>query len=210
MLVLIILITGCSNDKVIKKEDINDNNEQVIEEDIYVDDNPIVVGIYENDINLVKEYNTKKESLKDIIFSIFYSNEQRLENNNQKYNWNKLYNQYSDIDNYKIGFSFSFYSFDTKIEKNILGPDTFAFNPYFYIYLYDDIHQPDGSFYSHLENSDVTQDTIFSSIKIYLVDVDKITSPIEFTVFTYDGEEDFDELGNYRGNSKYTVTINLT
>ena len=36
-----------------------------------------------------------------------------------------------------------------------------------------------------------------------------ITSPIKFTVFTYNGLEDFDENNNYRGNSKYEININL-
>ena len=40
------------------------------------------------------------------------------------------------IDGYKIGFHFSFYVGDTLIEKTILNPYIFAFEPYFYIYLY--------------------------------------------------------------------------
>lgn len=210
LILIIFLITGCNN-KNKGEEKVVDKLNDVIEteEEKYVDDNPIIVGLYENDIRLVKEYTISKESFKDLIFGVYYTNEENLESHNQKYNWNKYYSQYSNIDDYKIGFSFKFYSDQEKIEKTILGPDTFAFNPYFYIYIYDDINQPDGTFYSHIEVEDLKEDTIFSSIKIYLVEVDKITSPIEFTVFTYNGEEDFDEFNNYRGNSKYTININL-
>ena len=53
-----------------------------------------------------------------------------------------------------------------------------------------------------------TDTTMYTSIKLYLVEVDKITSPITLTVFTYDSDDDFDSDGNYRGNSKYQIQIN--
>ena len=74
--------------------------------------------------------------------------------------------------------------------------------------MYDDVHQADGAFYSHLEMSDVKDNTIYSSIKLTGIETANIESPITLTVFTYDGDEDFDSDGNYRGNSKYTITIN--
>lgn len=173
----------------------------------YVDDNPIIVGLYA-DGNLVDNYTTAKENDKDIVFSVCYTNDAKLNSQYIKYDWDKYYNQYSNIDNYKIGFHFSFYSGDQEITGNILGPDIYHFEPYFYIYLYDDIHQADGAWYSHLETSDVNDSTIFSSIKIYLVDTSGITSPIQLTVFTYGSQDDFDADGNYRGKSKYTININ--
>ena len=36
-----------------------------------------------------------------------------------------------------------------------------------------------------------------------------ITSPIELTVFTYKDENDFDSFNHYRGNSSYTITIDI-
>ena len=80
--------------------------------------------------------------------------------------------------------------------------------PYIYNYLYDDIHQPDGAWYSHVEENQVTNETIYSSIKLYAAEkTNEISSPITLTVFTYDTADDFDESGMYRGNSKYTITI---
>ena len=59
-----------------------------------------------------------------------------------------------------------------------------------------------SAFWSHIDN------TIYSSIKLYLhKDTKTITSPITLTVFTYKDENDFID-GHYRGNSKYTITIN--
>lgn len=208
ILIILLLITGCSENK---NEVINDIETKELQTETveYVDDNPIKIGIYENDINLVKEYKVSKEARKEFILSFYYTNIENLENNRQKENWYKFYNEYSNIDNYKIGFSFSFYVGDKKIEKTILKPEIYAFEPYFYIYMYDDINQPDNTFYSHIEEDAVTNDTIFSSIKIFFMEPFDITSKIKFTVFTYDDLEDFDENNNYRGNSKYTVDIDL-
>ncbi len=206
LLIMLLLLMGCS-----KQEEIIENIETKEQQTypVYVDDNPIKIGIYENDISLVKEYKVLKRSGNEFILSFYYTNIDNLGNRYQKENWNKFYNEYSNIDNYKIGFSFSFYVGDTKIERTILKPEEYAFNPYFYIYIYDDINQPANTFYSHLLESDITENTIFSSMKIYLVEPSLITSPISFTVFTYDGLEDFDENNNYRGNSKYTINIDL-
>ena len=207
LFILVIFITGCGNEKEVVND--VDTSEVIEEKEQYVDNNPIVIGIYEDDYKLVKDYSTLRENNKDLVFGVYYSNEEILDSKNQKYNWNKFYQEYDNIDNYKIGYQISFNVGDEKIQKTILGPDIYAFNPYFYIYLYDDINQADGTFYSHLEESDVNENTIFSSIKIYTVSIDSITSPIKLTAFTYDGDEDFDESGNYRGSSKYTVDINL-
>lgn len=203
----LLLVVGCTENKnidVITSEKIDE-----VVEDTYIDDNPIIIGIYDNDISLIKEYSLVKESRIEKVFSFYYTNEENLGSNKNKENWYKFYSNYTDIDDYKIGFHFSFYVEDTLIEKTILNPYVFSFEPYFYIYFYDDINQPDNTFYSHLEEEDVNENTIFSSIKIFLMEPWDITSPIKFTVFTYNGLEDFDENNNYRGNSKYQIDINL-
>ena len=211
VLIVLLLLTGClkQEKEVIKKDDVKEDIKEELKEK-YVDNNPITIGTYENDIQLIKEYKLKKENRNEVIFSFYYTNEENLGNRRQKENWYKYFNKYESINNCKIGFNFSFYVGEEKIEKTILKPDTFAFAPYFYIYIYDDINQPDNTFYSHLEENDVNENTIFSSIKIFLWEPANITSQVEFTVFTYDDLDDFDENNNYRGNSKYTVNIDLT
>lgn len=206
VLIMLLLITGCKKEE--QKEIIEQEQEEIIEEK-YIDDNPITIGIYENDINLIKEYKLNKVSNNEVIFSFYYTNQENLGNRRQKENWHKYFNEYQNINDYKIGFHFSFYVGEEKIEKTILKPDTYAFNPCFYIYIYDDINQPDNTFYSHLEETDINENTIFSAIKIFLVEPELITSNITFTVFTYNDLDDFDEDNNYRGNSKYSVDIEL-
>ena len=176
----------------------------------YKDDNPIKVGLYVDEY-LSKEYTTTKTNMQDItVFNIYYTNKEKLENNYIKYNFNKYYNEYENIDKYKIGYIISF-TVDNKIYKEqILDPNsTFIFSPYIYIYLYDDINQPDGAWYSHILPEEVTDNTIYSSIKLFKADnISNITSPITLSVFTYD-EDDFDSNNNYIGSSIYTITINL-
>lgn len=211
LIIIILLLTACQNKNY--EKNIND----VVEEDqitdslpAYIDTNPIQVGIYKNG-KLVKEYSTKLANYQDITtFNIFYTQEEKLENSNIKYNWNKYYSTYQDIDNYKIGFNVSFQTTDGLIDKNVLGAnDTYATYPYLYTYLYDAIHQENGKKYTHLKEEDMNEETILTSIKLFLgAEGKKITSPITITVFTY-VQDDFDENNQYRGNSKYTIKINI-
>jgi len=211
-IILILLLTTACNDteKIQINNDILENDDEIIEENIptYVDDNPIKIGLYENN-KLVKSYQTTLGNHKDIgSFYVYYTNIDNLSSSNAKTNWNKYYKEYNDIDKYKIGFNISFTAEDKQIDQTIINPTgMYSMSPYLFVYLYDDIHQSDGSWYSHLKEDDMTNDTILSSIKLYLAgEGDKITSPISLTVFTYDSD-DFDEFGKYRGISSYTVNI---
>ena len=53
----------------------------------------------------------------------------------------------------------------------------------------------------------MNDDTIITSIKIYAVEGIDDVEEITLTAFTYDNQDDFDDNNNYRGNSKYTITI---
>lgn len=210
IIIVLLLLTGCTKNQnneiieVVTPEQLDEKKEEV-----YIDNNPITIGIYENDISLIKRCTMSRKSRVEKVLSFYYTNEENLGNTRQKENWHKYYSNYNNIDSYKIGFNFSFYVGEEKIEKTILKPQVYAFNPYFYIYIYDDINQPDYTFYSHLEEIDINEETIFSSIKIFLVEPEQISSPIKFTVFTYDSLDDFDENNNYLGNSKYEINIDL-
>lgn len=203
-------MSGCNSNKKIdtKVEDkVNDKPSEVK----YIDNNPIKVGLYQND-NLVTHFNTKLANFKDIaIFNVLYTNEPTVEKIGFKNNWYKYYNQYENIDEYKIGFFISFEGKDEHIEKLVLNSNSiYDMGPYLYVYLYDDINQEDYSWYSHIEPSDENENTIFSSIKLFMCEAGtSITSPIELTVFTYKDENDFDSFNHYRGNSSYTITIDI-
>ena len=211
-------IIGCSNTKEKRLEEkkvINNIEEEKKEVELpkepeYKDENPVIVGLYQNK-KLIDTLNTTIKDGTDIAsFDVYFTNDKEVSSTNTKVNFNKYASNYEDVNKYKIGFQISFSVDNDLINKVITSPkETYALTPYIYNYLYDDIHQDDGSWYSHVEEKDVNDDTIYSSIKLYAADnTDKITSPITLMVFTYDTEDDFDDKGMYRGNSKYTITIN--
>lgn len=215
LLFILLLLGGCSFDK----EDTTDNDnvidtkeDVVVEEDKYVDDNPIKLGIFLMDYNYhnksaITDYYTDLVNGEDIAsFEVFYTSNGVIDGNNYKDTWNTYYNNYSDIDNYKIGYNINFTLNDgTNFNHTFLEPDVFYFADYFYVYFYDDIHQADGAFYSHLE--EVNDNTLMTSVKLYAVSgIDNVDN-IVLSAFTYNDTDDFDNDGNYRGISSYTIKI---
>lgn len=210
IMISLLLMVGCTNtNKEIKDEENKILEEPIkIEEPKYVDNNPIKVGIYMNN-KLVTNYQTKLIKETDIgVFDIFYTNLETVDNNSTKINYKKYYNEYENIENYKTGFYITFEADGEKHEETILdSTKTHAMTPYLFVYLYDDVNQPDYSFYSHVEPENENENTIFSSIKLYNTGHGGFSSNITLTVFTYKDENDFDENNHYRGNSSYTITI---
>lgn len=207
----IFIITGCST----KEKDIETNaddkipeiNEPVIK---YKDENSVKIGIYDKN-KLVKDFETNFMDDTDLLFfDIFLTNEEYVDNNNTYTNYIKYYSNYENIQNVKTGFYITFEANGNVYEELILdSTKTFSLQPYIFVYLYDDIANVGKSFYSHIEPEQENENTIFSSIKLYLAEnSNQITSPITLTAFTYDGMDDFDENNHYRGNSSYNIKIN--
>jgi len=212
LIITIFLLVGCQkeNEEEIKRIEklVNDPVPTATEEPVYVDENPIKVGIYK-DYKLVHEYNTKFKDQTDIaIFNVMFSNEEKItKEKDYKTTWKKIYNLYDNIDEYKIGFEIDVEINGEKQENIMLNPkNQHKIYPTLYAYLYDDIHN--SGYYSHVTMDTLKDNTIYSSIKLYLhKETKNITSPITLTVFTYKDDNDFID-GHYRGNSKYTITIN--
>ncbi len=206
ILTTIFLTIGCTNEEVNNFTNIIGDSLNNMKTPDYVDTNPIKIGLYQNS-KLVKELHTNFQDKKDIaVLNIFYSNDENLDSNNLKSNWNKYYKQYENIDNYKIGFYVTFKANDKEYENLLLDPSNqHKLHPYLYLYLYDGIHQTGR--YSHLKKEDISDETIYTTIKLYMhLNSNEITSPITLSVFTYKDENDF--LNNkYRGNSIYTIKI---
>ena len=167
--------------------------------------------MYDNNYNnkraLKDTYYTNFISGVDIgSFEVFLTAEEYIDGINFKDAWNKYYSEYDDNGNYKVGFNIKFILSDgTNFNGNFLEPDIYKFSEYFYVYLYDDINQKDGVVYSHLEKME--DNTMLTSIKIYAVDGINEVENFILSVFTYDDEKDFDEEGNYIGNSITAIRI---
>lgn len=208
LILIMLLMVGCG--QVVEQKDIIENEPEVIEEEPkeeeYVDTNPIIVGLYHKG-KLVHEYKSSFHDKMDIAtFNIVFTNEENLGSTNVKTNWKKYYDKYENIKDYKIGFFIEMEVNGEKMENLLLDPSTqYKFDPYLYFYLYDGIHATGK--YTHLTMDEINDNTIYSSIKLYLHhQTSKITSPIKLTVFTYKDENDFKD-GHYRGNSFYTIEI---
>ena len=214
-------LCGCSKDERINQEN-NDlkpattGSTAIEEPKTYVDDNNIIVGLYDrsgNTLSLKKEYNGPITVKKDITtFQVFFSQEENVTYQNQKYG-EFYYNTFKELNpenKYKVGFNLSYELNDgTKISQNIFNPSTTQTNyDYIEVYLYDSFKHRNDSFYSHIEENEYNDETCITSIKLTAGSkFDDIKSKVILTVFTYD-EDDFDESTNeYRGNSKYSVEI---
>lgn len=209
ILLLIFIITGCTDEEIVNKV-YDENNENEIVEEVYIDDNPIEVGLYNNN-KLVDTYSAKLANFTDIgVFDVYFTNDSSVSGTGTKDIFKKYYQEYENIEKYNIGFYINFYVGDKFYEDWILDPSgTYSLSPYLFVYLYDDVNQPDGVWYSHLQEADVTDETFYSSLKLFLGNNgSEITSPITFMVFTYD-EDDFDEENKYIGDSKYLIDINF-
>lgn len=212
IIIACIMLSACSSKKSDIKVKKTDNTKKVEEvKEVYQDNNNTVVGLYKergNKLELVTDYSTDISSSKDIdVYQIYFSNES-IVNLDNKFGMS-YYNMLNSLDNpnIKVGFNIK-YSLDSGevINQTILRPSDTIQNEYIFLYLYDDYKNRDSNFYSHIEDSEFDDTTLFTSVKIFANKVDNLSSDIEFTVFTYDTDDDFEE-GNYRGNSKYKVNI---
>lgn len=211
---IITLFSGCNNTHTNKSKIIDTTQKNSTSNKTEQKNNEPVVplGLYiytDNKRNLIKTYSPTWKIHKDLCsLELYYSNENELENLDQKELWKKYYDLHiDDLNNQKIGFEIEFNTLDGYVKKQILSPkDTEShFSNYILAYLYDDINN--SGYYSHLTEEDINNNTIISSIKLTAgTYYENITSDIKLTVFTYD-EENFDEKNNYIGNSKYTITI---
>ena len=208
LLLIILTLTACSTKENTAIEVTPSPTEYIPTPTPYIDENPVIVGLYQNG-KLVHDQTLSIINGVDIAsYDVYFTNDENTGSANTKTNFNKYQNNYENNEKYKIGFFISFSVGDKLMASTITKPNVYATTPYIYNYLYDDIHQPDGAWYSHVKENDVKDNTIYSSIKLFAAEkTEEITSPITLTVFTYDTPDDFDEEGNYRGKSKYTITI---
>ena len=212
ILLILIITCGCVNTKKVEKK--KKKKIDVEYEEKYKDLNNTPISFYSgSDGGLIKitKINKKLVPFEDIgIFQIYPSNEETISLNggfgNSFYSeWMK----YNTNNNLKIGFNIKFKDNDEEISYNILNPSN-CMDKWEYVmnYLYDDYANRGKGFYSHIEENEYNENTLFTSIKIQSNDKAlNIKDKIVVTVFTYDSDDDFDKNDNYRGNSKYSVTI---
>jgi len=224
MVAILIIVYFNVKDKKQKNEVVEEQKNEVIVEDvveepkeeIFIDNNPIKIGLYiknNNNKKLITEYSSVWDA--EMIMGLFYAiptNDSIVVGKSFEYVWKEYWNKYSNIEKYRLGYNIKFtLNTGEVIDQIILNPNhAFLMFPKVQFYLYDDVNLIKGRAYYHVTQPEMNETTQCTSVKIVGDKATKnIISPIELTVFTFDGEEDFEPLtGKYRGNSYYTILIN--
>lgn len=213
---IFIIMSGCSQKKELEiktiKPDTNIKKEEV--KPTYEDNNNTPIGIYQLDgekLVKLKQINKKLIIEDDIgIFQLYPANEEVIYLEKPfSISYYEKWNYYKQDRDLKEGFNIKFHlNSGEEVSYNILSPSD-CMNRWEHLmnYLYDDYENRAKSFYSHIENDQYNENTLFTSIKIQSsYQIYEIDSPIQLTVFTYDSADDFID-GEYRGNSSYTMII---
>ena len=173
-----------------------------------------IIGIYcntvEGDRPLVTTWDEPWVEKKDIAeFGIFPTNEPTLPNTTLRDIWSPLWEAYEGWEACKIG-----YKLEIKLKtgweysKIIKNPDDVnRFMEYIEVYMYDDIHQIPGNWYSHLLMEEIDEETVITSFKLTAGSAYEEVEHIRLTAFVYDSEDDFDEKGEYIGPVSYTIDV---
>ena len=208
---IMILLCGCGKkrENITKKD--TSNKEVIEQKEEYTDQNNTPIGIYDlsgNKLTKITKIDVSPYVESEIgTFQLYPSGDDTIILNNsfgQSY-----HDEWIKYPNIKIGFNIKFsLNSGENISYNILGPaNTFDKWEYLMNYLYDDYANLGKGFYSHVEAEQVNDETLYTAFKMQSGHlIDQINSKIEFTVFTYDTDDDFID-SEYRGNSSYKIDI---
>ena len=216
LLIVMVLLCGCAKEEKKEEEqkEIIETQKEEIVESPYQDDNKTPISFYQlkgNQLEKITSITGNYNVLDDIgLFQIYPSNEQTIYlNSSFGSSFYNTWQQYNSQNTLRIGFSLKIpVEGKEPISYTILYPSqTMDQWQYFMAYLYDDYANQGKSFYSHIEAKDYSEETIFTAIKLQCgEDCQSISTPVLFTVFTYDTADDFVE-GTYRGNSQSTISL---
>lgn len=196
-----------------EQESKDNEKQQYLEENVYDNEIPIALYLMKGN-NLVRADETYCDWKRDSILGLFYSlpsNEEIVPCSDYETLWKDLWAKYN-TQGYKVGYNLKLH-LDTgeEINRTLLDPiyvndDIFS---HIQLYLYDDVTYMPGRPYYHMTPEEMTDETMLTSIKLVGYKETKgVNGPIEVTVFTYNGPEDFDEItGEYIGNSKFTIKL---
>ncbi|MDD3244515.1 MAG: hypothetical protein PHD32_12480 [Eubacteriales bacterium] len=124
--------------------------------------------------------------------------------------WQKYWDALDGHADAHVGFRVVFALKDgTSVTQVIRTPsDTKIHKEYIELYLYDDVHQTPGVRYTHVEEKDVKENTVYSSIKLTAGQRSEEVESVKLMAFTYTGDGDFDPAsGEYIGNNWYEIDV---
>lgn len=190
-----------------------DEQEKFLRENVY--DNEIPIALYlEQGNGFVRADKVECDWTNEVVLGQFFaiaSDEEEISSYSYKTVFSENWEKY-DTNGYKIGYNLKLH-FDNgeTLNRTLLEPIRLSDEIFRYIqlYIYDDVAYDPSTRYYHLSPEEVTDETLLTSLKLVgSTTTPGINGPIELTVFTYNGDEDFDkETGEYLGNSKFTAKI---
>lgn len=123
--------------------------------------------------------------------------------------WRELWNSFPNADKCKLGYSMDITLNDnTIVHKTVTKPsDTESFYNYVEMYIYDDVNQKPNTWYSHLLDSQITENTLMTSIKLTAGSDISLVKTISVSVFVYSDSNDFDKNGDFTGTHKSTAVL---
>lgn len=161
--------------------------------------------------SLITEYNSKWVKGQDIeCFEAFTTDAKTITGYPFSKAWLPCWNSFENADANKIGYCLTFTTTSNQtITKTITKPkDTEEYKDYIELYIYDDVHQTPGVWYTHLSESDVTADTYMTSIKLTAGVRIAEVKDIKLSAFTYSSSKDFDATtGKYIGKNVYEISV---
>lgn len=218
-LIGMIILFNCSCTK--KKEvEIPATVDDIVEPTIpsYVDDSNITLGLYTRDTNgyhyIDSEVHIPWNQYTDmIVFKTLATHDATINSWYMQDAFPSYWN-YENNKNYKLGYNLSYTTDKGDFSWNIINPEDRMYDVFNFVqlYTYDDVSPAKGSWYDHLDNNEITDGVLMTSIKLTASTfIGNIHSPMKLTVFAYDSSDDFDpNTGLYRGNSYHTIYIYKT
>lgn len=219
LFILLLIFVGCNKSEKENENDIKEPETSIEPEPIdeppvveYEDLNNTPIAIYRNN-KKVTEFQGRIVVGKDVaMFKVFPSNDETLSfSGSFGEAFKKKWDEYNTSGTLKIGYNLTYDIEDGRHFSQTIKhiKDNYKYEGYILIFLYDDYDLTvNKKTYKHVDIDEEKDTTLFSSIKLYgEAASNEIITKVYLTVFTYDTEDDFDENGEYRGNSKYTITI---
>ena len=109
--------------------------------------------------------------------------------------------------NPKTGFRLTVVTEEGEMTETVLSPSDIDehISEYIEMYLYDDVNHPSGSWYSHLTEEEMTDETIISSVKLTTGKLSHLVKSVKLEAFIY--IEDETPNGEYNGDNIRSVII---
>ena len=181
-----------------------------------------VMDYSDNSASLIKTYEAQWDDQQDLgIFGAFNSDEPVIYFESEKYAHLDLWDAVDTEKDYRIGYEISFDAAGRHYVFTLLEPqdiedapelfsgdvDTEEVTGYLGVWMYDDVHQEDGAWYSHVAPEEYNDETLLTGIKLRLTPAYEEVSGLKLKTFSYSSMLEFDADRHYNNVYSYEISI---